>query len=834
MGFFSFFQGLNIYLIPATLIFGIVCVVLAIWIILAGIKYKLIVARSLDMALLLVLVPAEKESENGGSKMDKMKEKVAVMEQFFAGLISMREANFWRKKFIGDPHIAFEIANMDGQVRFMIGAPKTYKNFIEKQLLGVFPAAKIEEMKEDYTIFSEDSAVGISLAALAKRSIYPIKTYKKIESDSLGEIVNAFSKLGNKDGAAIQIIAKPAEKGWNKAGIEMAKKIHEGKGESDDSGIIGDIGKGIIKELGGIISIKKENPEDKSKDLPKNITPAQQALVEALESKAGQHGFAVNLRVVASADTKESAASLLNSLEGSFAQFHSQNTNAFQFKRKFFPKNKKDIWNFIFRSFSSKEAFVLGTEELASIFHLPSVKDIGGIKRLEAKEAPISADAPKEGLYLGDNLYRGSAVPVKIKTEDRRRHMYVIGGTGTGKSVFFTNSILQDIKNGAGVCVIDPHGTLIDEILSRIPKERAEDVIVFDPAYTERPLGFNLFEAKNEGQKDLLSLEAMSIFLKIFGAEVFGPRIQDYFRNGALTLMSDDENPGTIIDIVRLFTDDDFQAEWVLKVKNPIVKSFWENQMAKTGAREKQEMVPFFAAKFGAFITNTTMRNIIGQSHSAFNFRDVMDEGKILLVSLSKGTIGELNMSLLGMIIVAKLQMAAMSRADMPERERKDFYLYVDEFQNFASSTFESILSEARKYRLSLIMAHQYLAQIENVGGDFEKKVDLKKSVFGNVGSIVAFRTGIEDAEVLEKEFLPEFDKNDIANIKNLNAYVKLLINGVRSSSFNMFVPFPKDSEHPEIGKSVRELSALRCGRDRELVENEIYGRLRLFAIYSG
>ena len=777
------------------------------------------------MALLLVLVPADSEGEDKANKLEKMKERIAVMEQFFAGLITLKEPKFWRKKFIGNPHISLEIANIEGQVRFMIGVPKSYKGFIEKQLLGVFPDAKIEEMREDYTIFSEDAAVGVSIGALSKRSIYPIKTYKKIESDSLGEIVNAFSKLSAKEGAAIQIIAKPAEKGWNNAGIEMAKKIQEGKGGADSAGLAKDVGKGVIKELGGMVIRKKDNPEEK-KDLPKALTPAQQALVEALENKSNQHGFAVNLRIVVSTDTKESAANLFNSLEGAFAQFQSQAANSFKFSRKFFPKNKKDVWRFIFRSFSPKNAFVLGSEELASIFHLPAVKEIGGIKHLEAKEASAPANMPKEGLYLGDNLYRGIVSPVRIKAEDRRRHMYVIGGTGTGKSVFFTNSILQDIENGAGVCVIDPHGTLVDEVLGRIPKERAEDVIIFDPADTERPLGFNLFEAKREGQKDLLALEAMSIFLKLFGGEIFGPRIQDYFRNGALTLMSDDENPGTIVDIVRLFTDDDFQDSWIQKVKNPVIKSFWENQMAKTGAREKQEMIPFFASKFGAFITNTTMRNIIGQSHSAFNFRDVMDEGKILLVSLSKGTIGELNMSLLGMIIVAKLQMAAMSRADLPENQRKDFYLYVDEFQNFASSTFESILSEARKYRLNLTMAHQYLAQIENIGGNSEKKVNLRKSVFGNVGSIVAFRTGVEDAEILEKEFLPEFNKQDIANIKNLNAYVKLLIDGVRSSSFNMFVPFPKKIEHPEIGKAIRELSALRYGKDRETVESEIISRL--------
>jgi len=403
--------------------------------------------------------------------------------------------------------------------------------------------------------------------------------------------------------------------------------------------------------------------------------------------------------------------------------------------------------------------------------------------------------------------------------------MYGIGQTGTGKSVLLTNLILQDIKNGEGVCVIDPHGELIDAILERTPKERAEDIIVFDPVDTERPLGFNLLESRHEGQKDLLANEAMSIFIKLFGGEMFGPRIQDYFRNGTLTLMSDNENPGTLIDIVRLFTDDDFQKKWVEKVTNPIVKSFWENQMAKTGAREKQEMIPFFASKFGAFITNSTMRNIIGQTHSAFNFREVMDNQKILLVSLSKGSIGEINMSLLGMIIVAKLQMAAMSRSDIPEQERKDFYLYVDEFQNFASSSFASILSEARKYRLNLIVAHQYLSQIESAGTK-DESVNLRKAIFGNIGNIVVLRTGMEDAEVLEKEFSPVFDKNDLANVSNLNGFSKILVNGVLSQPFSLHIPFPDNVQNVESRKMLRELSALRFGRARKNVESEIFARL--------
>jgi len=822
-------QNLNVFLAPAVLILGIACIAVALWIIVAGLKHKFIVARSLDMALLLVLVPSKTTDQNANT-LEKLREEIAVMEQFLAGLVTLKENSRWKRMMIGKPHIALEIAMVGEKVNFMLGVPRKYKDFLEKQLLGVIPDAKIEEMPNDYSIFRENSAVGVSVSALSKNSMFPIKTYKEIESDSLREVTNAFSKIGDNEGAAIQILMRPATKGWEKAGSEAAKKIQEGK-KLEGAGVAGQIGKGIVKELGSAImpggktDDAKKNDQEKKERLDEKLTPAQQKLIEALEKKSSQQGFSVNIRIITCAETKEKTESMLDSLEGSFAQFHSSKTNSFKFRRRFLPKNKKLIWQYIFRSFNVKNSFVLGSEELASLFHFPTIQKIQGVKELDSKEAGAPADLPKEGIVIGENDYRGVKTPIRISREDRRRHLYEIGQTGTGKSVLLTNLVLQDIKNGEGVCVIDPHGELIDTILARIPKERAEDVIIFDPVNTERPLGFNLLESSDEGQADLLANEAMSIFIKLFGGEIFGPRIQDYFRNGALTLMSDKENPGTLIDVVRLFTDDEFQKKWVAKVSNPIVKSFWENQMAKTGAREKQEMIPFFASKFGAFITNSTMRNIIGQTHSAFNFREIMDGQKILLVSLSKGSIGEINMSLLGMIIVAKLQMAAMSRSDISENERKDFYLYVDEFQNFASSSFASILSEARKYRLNLTIAHQYLAQIESVGTK-DDSVNLRKAIFGNIGNLIALRTGMEDAEILEKEFAPVFDKNDLSNVSNLNGFSKILVNGVLSHPFSLHIPFPEGEQDTEAVKALREFSSLRFGRAKEDVENEIFERL--------
>jgi len=393
------------------------------------------------------------------------------------------------------------------------------------------------------------------------------------------------------------------------------------------------------------------------------------------------------------------------------------------------------------------------------------------------------------------------------------------------------------VWNGDGLCVVDPHGDLVEDILSYVPKERAKDVIVFNPGDHERPMGLNLLDVISEDpalravEKDRAALDATSIFIKIFNEEIFGPRIQHYFRNGCLTLMDDEEDGGTLIDVPRLFVDEAFMRYKVSKVRNPVVKSFWEHEYAKTGDREKQEMIPYFSAKFGPFITNTTIRNIIGQPKSAFNIRKIMDEQKVLLVNLSKGIIGDLNAQLLGLVFVSKINMAAMSRADIPEEQRKDFYLYVDEFQNFATDTFGEILSEARKYHLALIMAHQFIAQIGGSGEKYSKggKPSIKDAVFGNVGTITSFKVGAEDAEYLEKEYAPLLSQQDIIGIANFTTYCKLNIDNATTRPFDMKTVWDTNYRNLEVGKIIKEYSRKMYGRKKEYVDMEIEARLGIF-----
>jgi len=461
-------------------------------------------------------------------------------------------------------------------------------------------------------------------------------------------------------------------------------------------------------------------------------------------------------------------------------------------------------------------------------------------KAVDPGKNPVALDVERklggfplytDGVLMGWNEYRNVKTPVYFSRKDRGRHHYVIGKSGGGKSVFLSYLARQDLWNGDGLAVIDPHGDLVEDIIAFTPKERAKDVIIFNPGDFERPMGLNMLEvistdpALRAVEKDRAALDATSIFIKIFNEEIFGPRIQHYFRNGCLTLMDDDDEGGTLIDVPRLFVDDAFMKYKVSKVKNPVVKAFWEHEYANTGDREKQEMIPYFSSKFGPFITNTTIRNIIGQPKSAFNLRRVMDDQKVLMVNLSKGMIGDLNAQLLGLIFVSKINMAAMSRADTPEDQRKDFFLYVDEFQNFATDTFGEILSEARKYHLALIMAHQFIAQI---GGNQSKdgKPSIKDAVFGNAGTIMSFKVGAEDAEYLEKEYAPLLSQQDIIGIANFTTYCKLNIDNATTRPFDLKTIWDNTYKNPEVAKIIKEYSRKMYGRKKEYVDMEIEARL--------
>jgi len=514
----------------------------------------------------------------------------------------------------------------------------------------------------------------------------------------------------------------------------------------------------------------------KDKNTFKQMTPVQESLMKVLNEKISKNGFKTTVRLVSVASDKATATTNAQNIASAFAQYGTPELNGF----KLIHGDHNTAKDYILRRFlKGKKSFILNTEELVSLFHFPNqFIETPNIRWLLAKEMAPPANLPAAGTIMGKSVYRNTETMVRIGEEDRRRHIFMIGKTGVGKTTLFVNMIEQDILEGKGCCYIDPLGDAIEDILGKIPAERMKDVILFDPADADWPAGLNMMEYKTTEQRDFLIQEAIEIFYKLFDPNrtgIVGPQWEHWFRNAALTIMAQ-PGGGTLIDIPRIFTDDAFKNKLISYVTDPIIKGFWEQQLAKTADFHKSEMYNYFISKFGRFMTNDIMRNIIGQKKSAFDFRQVMDEGKILLVNLSKGKIGEINMSLLGLIIVNKIQMAAFSRADMPEDSRRDFYLYVDEFQNFATDSFASILSEARKYHLNLNITNQYIAQLT------EK---IRDAVVGNAGTMISYRIGASDAEFLVKEF-PGLDVEDMTNLDKFNTYVKLLIDGTPSKPFSM------------------------------------------------
>ena len=792
---------------------------------------KHIIPRIQDWVFLEIQMPKEgaKEHEDQRPKSEEEKKQmISVGEQLFATLSESGHSKGW---LVGKDYYSFEIACTDKKISFYVNCPRHLQQLVEKQIQAQYPHAYIEEVK-GYNPFQKNGKLEIEELQLSKQYVYPFRTYKSTETDPLNALTNAMSKLSENEGAAIQYIIRPAGTAWQSRPRRMALEIQQGKSpELVEKGhayrLLMGLLRGVGRGLAGTGSGKQYQPSHIHKDLsgyasPIQLTPMQQEIVKKLEEKASRPGYEANIRIVTSSAIPGNAQVHMRNLLASFLQYNMPPFNGIRIKKR----DKDDILkDYIFRVFRDHSNCILNTEEVTSLWHLPTPYiETPNIKWLVSKKAPPPVNLPKEGLLLGRSIYRGLETPVHIERDDRRRHMYIIGRTGSGKTEIMKYMSVQDIKNGEGLCVIDPHGDFIEDILPHIPKERAEDVILFEPFDMERPMGLNMLQVDSEEQKDFAVQEMISIFYKLVtDPSMLGPMFEHNMRNAMLTLMADEQHPGTITDIPRIFTDTAFQKYKLSKVKDPVVRLFWEKEMAKTSDFHKSEMLGYLISKVGRFVENAMMRNIVGQSKSAFNFREVMDKRKILLINLAKGKVGEINAKLLGLIIVSKLQMAALSRADVREDKRPDFYLYVDEFQNFITDAFSSILSEARKYHLNLIIAHQYLGQLEQqAGAQGAGSKDLRDAVFGNAGTMVCFRIGAEDSEVMAKEFKPTFNEFDLVNVDRYNAYLKLMVHGTASKPFNMATYPLLRNGNDELAKSIRQLSRLKYGRPRAEVEAEI------------
>lgn len=698
------------------------------------------------------------------------------------------------------------VHNVGEDIHFYVAVPEESMEFAAKQIEGLWSDAQVTKC-DDYTIFNSQGSVKAAFVKLKQHYATPVRTFAEANIDTFLPLLSNFSKVELAgEGLALQILVRPAYESARKSVTDYIGRLK--KGEK-----LGDLFHQSL--LGKILPKPAPKPDEK----PEPVVVDEEA-VKLLNQKVSKPLFDVNVRLVASAPSAYRAEELLYALTGSFNQFAAPLRNEFRVSE---PRNPKDlIFKFVFREFDEGQSMILNADEIASIWHLPtSLTEIPRLKWVRAKEAaPPPSVLPDQGMLIGESVFRGESRPIFITDEDRRRHVYVIGQTGTGKSTALFNIASGDIKAGKGVAVVDPHGDLIEHLLGLIPEERLKDVVVFDPGDLQHPLGLNMLEydANRPEEKTFIVNEMQSIFNKLFNPETMGPMFEQYMRNALLLLMDDPNEHATIMEVPRIFTDVEYRKRLLQKATNPTVIDFWEKEAVKAGGEASlANMTPYITSKFNNFISNDYMRPIIGQPTSSMNFRKIMDEGKILLVNLSKGKIGDINAGLLGMVVVGKLLLAALSRVDTPQENRKDFTLYIDEFQNFTTDSISTILSEARKYRLNLVIAHQFVGQLT------EK---IRNAVFGNVGSQIVFRVGAEDAEFLVKQFEPVFTKNDLLNIDNFNAYAKLLINGQTSKPFNIHI-FPPAKGDLNMVQKAKGQSRATYGRDRQIVELDILKRLR-------
>jgi hypothetical protein len=762
------------------------------------------------------------------------KEVIGVMEQLYRSFYELSELdlmNLIHTKVWNYDNISFEIVCRNKQVFFYVVTQRRHLALVQKQLTSYYEDIDIEEV-EPYDVWPEGNAFRSYYMYLLRKFWYPIKTYKTLENDPLNDLTNVFSGLEEDEIAAIQVVMDPTNtKRWNKKAAHMAAMRFKGRNvphwvmNNFFTRILGALFFGLTRG-----ETPTEAPGASVGDHYLRMVQSEEEIWKAVGVKSRQPFFHTTVRIAASAKDKKRVIEILNSVMISFNCFMDEGLNWFQARRIIFIDwfNNKIMhftYNLRLNAYLGEKPSLMSPEELASVYHFPNAiyNTSPVISWLTYKVLPVPPDLPKDGLLLGHNHYRGAHKEVHIDEKDRSRHMYVIGKSGTGKSAFLSFLARQDALNGNGFCLVDPHGDLVEDVLAYVPDDRIKDVVVFNPGDHTRPLALNLLEASSPEQMDMASSQATEIFIKIFGNEIFGPRIQHYFRNGCLTLMENPEEGATLIDVPRLFVDEKFRNWRTARLKNPVVRSFWEHEYISTAERERKEIIPYFTAKFGPFITNTIMRNIIGQKTSSFELRDLMDNGKILLINLSKGDIGAINTQLLGLVVVSKIQMAALSRTNIPESKRRQFYLYIDEFQNFATDSLCSILSEARKYRLSLIMAHQYLQQITE-----ENTTSIRDAVFGNVGTMMAFRIGAEDSEYMAKEFAPVLSEQDLVNIARFKAYIKMNIDDTTSRPFSMGTIWDETGKDLERANFLRRYSRLKYGRKRKVVNYEVANRIGL------
>lgn len=778
--------------------------------------------RGLKMVPLLIHLPPTSEDVNGANRDERdLTEEVLSQAQVMYNIISSTATKGFKSRVYGQRHMSFEIVAHGGLVHYYAVVPLVLVDVIRQAVAAAYPSARLEEVS-DTNIFSKVGKMSGTIGGeftLRKSFVYPISTYQESKRDASRALLNALSSASREDGIGVQFLLRPAYDGWAKVSESHVDNMKKNKGKK--KGLAGGI---AVRDIMEALWKPPENDEKDGSKNPedKQLTSLEQAEVDAISEKTRYPAYEILIRVVISSNTAARSQVLLKNVIAAFSLFDSPRNNGFKFS---LTRNVEEMTTaYIMRFFPQEiRSNILNSVEMATLFHLPGSSAIptSQVKRQMSKQVDGPTDVLDEGLLIGYNEFRGVKKPIRIGAKDRRRHVYIIGQTGVGKSVLQENMAYQDMMDGRGFAFIDPHGDLVESLLGKVPKERVEDIIYFNPSDMANPIGLNMFEFDTPDQKDFLVQEAINMLYGLYDpghTGIVGPRLEHIFRNCALLLMADPAG-GTFIDVPKCLIDPEFVKSKLKYVKDQQVIDFWTKEFpASQRSNEAGEVISWVVAKFGPFISNDAMRNIIGQTKSGFNLREIMDNNKILLVNLSKGKMGELNSKLLGIIFVMKFQAAAMARADTPEDQRVDFSLYVDEFQNFATDSFESILSEARKYKLSLIMGNQFMTQLTD---------KIREAIIGNVGTVISGRIGVTDAELMVKKFQPTFDVDDLSKLPNFQSITSVMINNVPSAPFSMnWIP-PMGQVNTQLRDALVRLSAAKYGKPRAVVEKEIFDRLR-------
>ena len=796
--------------------------------------------RALKMIPMLIHLPPSTDDIQGGGRdeRDVNDEAISQATIMYTIISSTLKKSGMKTHVYGQKYFSFEIVAVDGFVKYYAVVPAVLTETVKQAILTSYPTARLEETEVE-NIFSRDGMddsggtedqynaenfVAGGELVMKKEVEYPILTFQEMKWDAQLALLNAFSKVRIGEGLGLQVMFRPLDSGWSKNAETKIKNIKSGKKGFGSKG--SNLPTRVLYLLTDLIRAPFEVPDEHKKDKDEQnleLSQRKQEEIQAIDVKAKFPAFECLIRIVAHSKSKARSEGLVGGVVAAFSQFDSPNSNGFKYDLS--KKVDQLVTDYIFRFFPvSNKKIVLNTQELATIFHLPSQASIpsSGVERQMTKQVDGPASLITDGVLIGRNEYRGAVKEIRLSVNDRRRHMYVIGASGMGKSVFLKNIAYQDMVEGKGFCFIDPHGDVTEELLSMVPEDRIDDVIYFDPSDMEFPIGMNMLEAKTPEEKDFIVQEGINMLYSLYDpghTGIFGPRGEQMFRNAALLLMSDPKG-ATFLDIPSPFINKDLVVDKLKYVTDRDLFDYWTKEFpASQKSNDAGEVITWFASKWSPFKQNTMMKRVLGQIKSGFNIREIMDQQKILLVNLSKGKLGELNSKLLGMIFVMKFQTAAMSRVDTPEHDRKDFCLFVDEFQNFSTESFESILSEARKFRLNLIVANQFMTQLTD---------KIREGVLGNVGTIVAGRVGVTDAEMLEKVFTPVFKAEDLHKQPNHHAITTVLMNGMPSAPFTMNLPAPMGKEDRKVFESLREYSAKKYGRPGAEVDKEIDERLNI------